>query len=80
MTKDILNFLTNLGLGIITDELVHGSPFSDVILEGVDKFAISFHAVDIGYEGLCADKDLGTSRAVIDSGCIRENGIRGYGF
>jgi hypothetical protein len=40
--SDVADLVADLDLYAITDELGHGSPFSDVIFEGVDELLLCF--------------------------------------
>jgi hypothetical protein len=72
-TEDVSDLVADLDLCSITDELGHGSPFSDVIFEGVDELFVCFHSVYIGKEGLDAHEELGTGCFRVNSGCIRRS-------
>ena len=39
-------------------ELVHGASLSNDVFEGVDKFLLGAHAIDINYQCLSSNKDL----------------------
>ncbi|MEL6846676.1 MAG: hypothetical protein AAFP02_26010, partial [Bacteroidota bacterium] len=45
VTQDVKNFVTDLNLSAITDEFVHGTFFTNFVLEGVNKFVLMFHTV-----------------------------------
>ena len=68
------------GLGAIAHEFVHCSPFADIVFESVYKFTVCFDTIGINNKTLCAHKDLGTRRTVINSRCVSEDGIRCYGL
>lgn len=39
-TKNVFDACTSFGFGAITDELIHSSPFADVILKSINKLFI----------------------------------------
>ena len=73
--QNVLNLVANLNLCTVTDQLVHDSLFTDVIFESVDKLLVCLHPIDISYQGLCTNKELGGSSTRVNSGSIRENRI-----
>ncbi len=58
--QDIIGFGTNFNPGTVTDQLVHSSPFPDVVLKGVGKLLLSFHAIDVSDMGLSSNINLST--------------------
>ena len=50
--------VADFNLGPVTNELVHGSPFSDVTLEGVDEFRVGLHPVYVSHEAFGTDEYL----------------------
>ena len=46
-SEDIFYFVRYLCLGIVTDELTHSSPESDVIFQVIDRLLRRLHGVDI---------------------------------
>ena len=57
-SEDVFDFVRNLNLGIITDELTHGSPESDVIFQGISRLLRRLHGVDIRDQRVFANKNL----------------------
>ena len=72
-SDDIFNSVRDLYLSIVTDELTHRSPKSDVIFQGVDKLLRRLHRVDTRYQGVFANNDLGHGDITINDLSVREN-------
>jgi hypothetical protein len=47
-TKDIFDTITHFSFGTITDELVHGFLFTDVIFQGINEVMVYFNTISIG--------------------------------
>ena len=58
VTENVQGFVTDLRFCTITDKLAHGSPFSDVIFQRGNKFAVRLNPIGIGDQTLGADEDL----------------------
>jgi len=43
--EEVLDLVTNLNLGTVTDELIHSSPLADVVFKGINKLLITLHPV-----------------------------------
>ena len=65
--ENILDFVTDLDLSTVTEELGHSSPITDVILEGVDKLAIGLDTIDVSDMGTGPNKQDSSSGAIINS-------------
>ena len=79
-TEDINNTLADFHLGTVTDKFGHGATVSDMILEGVDKLAIRFHAIHISEHGAGANKELSNLRTIINSRSVRVYRVCSNGF
>ena len=66
-TSDVLDALTDLDIGEVTDEFAHGSPFTDAVHQSIDEVAGLQHSVDIDKERLASNKDLGVHITSSDS-------------
>ena len=42
VSDNVEDLVTNFGLGAVTHEFVHCSPFADIVFESVDKFTVCF--------------------------------------
>ena len=58
-SEDGFYFVRNLYLSIVTDELTHSSPKSDVVFQGAENLSRRLHGVDIRTQGVFANTDLG---------------------
>jgi len=58
VTENVQSFVAELRFCTITDKLAHGSPFSDVIFQRGNKFAVRLNPIGIGDQTLGADEDL----------------------
>ena len=65
-TEEFLGLATSFHFGAISEEATHGSPFTNVVLEGTDKLLFGAHTVGISEEGGMASKDLGHGGTVVD--------------
>ena len=54
----ILYFFADLGLGIIADQYVHGSPFPDLVTEHLEELGIALTSMRIQELGLCTSEQL----------------------
>ena len=59
----------------ITDEGIHGSPFSDVVRESVDELFGRFHAIGITDKSITATEELGHGGTIINSRSVRKDGV-----
>ena len=79
-SEDVFYFVRDLYLGIVTDELTHSSPKSDVIFQGVDKLLRILHGVDISDQQVLTNKDLGYCHTRVNGWGVRGDGACGYCF
>ena len=56
VTWDIEYLIADLILSPVTNELVHGSPFPDVILEGINELRVGFHPVHVSHKALSTNE------------------------
>ena len=80
--ENILGLVADLGLGAITDELIHCSPFVNVVFKSGNKGSIGlvFHTRDVRHKCLHTKVQLSTGSTIINSGHIRENTVSGNRF
>ena len=74
--KDILDSLTDFDLGTVTQKALHGTTLTDIVLKRVDEFLLGLHAVNVGNEGITANKDLGHGRSVSNGWSVGIDGVR----
>ena len=74
-TEDIFDTITHFSFGTVTDELVHGSPFTDVIFQGINELTICFNTISIGDKSIASHKDLGSNGSIVNSRSITEDGV-----
>lgn len=70
--------LANLNLGSVTDQLGHGFPPPEIVLEDMDKLPIVFHGINITYHGLSTHKELCCSDSTINCWSVRVYSIGCY--
>jgi len=58
VTENVQGFVADLRFCTITDKLAHGSPFSDVVFQRGNKFAVRLNPIGIGDQTLGAGEDL----------------------
>jgi len=78
--EDVLYFLTNFHLCMVTDELGRGTTLMDVIFQGVDKLPIRLDAIDITYHRFTSHKELGSGDSTVNGRCIRIYSVSSYRF
>ncbi len=57
-SKQVQYTLADLQGSTITDELVHGAAFSDVVLQSIDELLVRGHTVHVRNKGIMTDKEL----------------------
>jgi hypothetical protein len=75
--KDVFDTGTGFDGSMVTNETAWGSPFTDIVLEGIGKFLFGFHTMDITHEGSASTKELSHGRTVIDCRGVGVNGVCG---
>ena len=80
ISENVFYFIRNLYLGIVTDELTHSSPKSDVIFQDIDKLLRRLHGVDIRDQGKFFSNDLCHSDTSVHGWGVTEDGVCGYSF
>ena len=66
MTKDVNNFVGDLGLSMITNKEIHGTATTNVLHENTSKLGISEHAINITKHCMEASKELGTGSPIVN--------------
>ena len=77
VSEEVSNLLGDFISATISDESGHGSPESDIVIEGVDKLFLAFDAISITYQGVSSNKELGHGTTIIDGWGVTEDGISG---
>ena len=78
--KDVQDPFACLRLGLVRDESVGSTTVTDDIFQGIDKFFLSLHAINIGGHGSSANKELSSRLPTKDGWGIREDSVRGKVF
>ena len=65
-TQDMMDTIAYLNLGMVTDQLVHCSPFPDFVVKCVDKLLLSLHGISVSHKTLAANKELSGLGAIVN--------------
>ena len=70
--KNVKNIVvTDLDLGMVTNQFCRGTADMDVVIQSVPKLSVSLHAKDISDQGLHANKAWNLSLITQDGRCVR---------
>jgi hypothetical protein len=67
MHGDVGDLFTDLSLDKVTDELIHGSAITNMVLKSIDKFLVSLHGINIRKKGTLAHKKFRIFCSVVNS-------------
>ena len=79
-TKEIKYCIARFDLGTVTQKFVHGTILSNLVLQNIDEFFVTFHAIYRCEQRIMANKDLGTGGSTVNSRSIRVESIGGDSF
>ena len=68
MTQQVLDLVACLNFGTVADEHGGCAMSTDLILQGVDKFFVAFHALCSDVKRGCANKELGSLEPLSTAG------------
>jgi len=64
--QNVENFVADLHLSAVTDELVGSTSLTDVVFKGVNKLAVSLDAIDISNLSVITNKQNSGSRSIVN--------------